>query len=160
MADNSQIKQHVSLIERTRWDKVVNDFANHLGSGGTSNHRLGDGKTCGFSTNDYTNKEKTKLAGIQEGALNNPHPVTHPYTMITGLKQVSWTANYNHLENIPKTFIAGGGNSDTVGGIRLTINDVSPSNPQNGKELWIDTINMLINVYHNDEWVPLHTVYA
>lgn len=160
MADNSQIKQHVSIIERTRWDKVVNDFANHLGSGGSSNHRLGDGNTCGFSTNDYTNIEKQKLAGIEEGALNNPHPATHPYTMITGLKQVSWTADYNHLVNIPKTFIAGGGDSDTVGGIRITINDVAPENPQNSKEIWIDTTEMLMKIYHDDEWVPLHTVYA
>ena len=28
--------------------------------------------------------EKEKLTGIQAGALNNPHPATHPYSMITG----------------------------------------------------------------------------
>ena len=160
MADNSQIKQHISNEERNRWNKVVSDFANHLGAGGVSNHRLGDGTTPGFSMNDYTNDEKDKLAGIQDGALNNPHPPTHPYTMITGLKQVSWTAKYHHLEDIPATFPAGGGDSDTVGGIRITINANSPSNPLNDKEIWIDTNEMVTKIYHNDEWVSLHTVYA
>lgn len=160
MADNSQIKQHISIEERNRWDKVVVDFANHLGSGGVSNHRLGDGSTPGFSTNDYTNAEKNKLSGIEAGALNNPHPATHPYTMITGLKQVSWTADYNHLINRPTSLPANGGDSDTIGGIRITINNESPSNPNNDKEIWIDTVNMLMKIYHNNQWVPLHTVYA
>lgn len=37
----------------------------------------------GLSTNDYTNPEKTKLAGIAEGANNYTHPATHPASMIT-----------------------------------------------------------------------------
>jgi len=160
MADNSQIKQHVSIEERNRWDKVVVDFANHLGAGGVSNHRLGDGSTPGFSTNDYTNTEKEKLAGIQDGALNNPHPATHPHTMITGLHQVSWTGNYHHLENIPETFIAGGGNSDTVGGIRFTVGLNSPSNPQNEKDVWFDLNTFIVKVYYNDEWKSMNAVYA
>lgn len=156
MADNSQIKQHVSIVERTRWDKVVNDFANHLGSGGSSNHRLGNGTISGFSTNDYTNDEKSKLANLK----NYEHPATHPYTMITGLKQVSWTADYNDLINKPLSFIANGGNADTVGGIRITINSTGPTNPQNDKDIWIDTTSAIIKIYNSDTWRVLHTVYA
>lgn len=159
MADNSGIKQHISIEERTRWDKVVTDFANHLGSGGVTNHRLGNGSVPGFSMNDYTGTEKTKLAGIQDGALNNPHPATHPYTMITGLHQVSWTGNYNHLNNIPATFIAGGGDSDTVGGIRITINASAPGSPQNDKEIWINTSTLLVYIYRSNAWTPLRAVY-
>jgi hypothetical protein len=36
-----------------------------------------------LSTEDYTTSEKTKLAGIQEGATNYIHPDSHPATMIT-----------------------------------------------------------------------------
>ena len=39
----------------------------------------------GLSTNDYTNAEKQKLAGIEAGANNYSHPATHPASMITGL---------------------------------------------------------------------------
>lgn len=36
----------------------------------------------GLSTNDYTDAEKTKLAGLEEGATNYQHPTTHPASMI------------------------------------------------------------------------------
>lgn len=36
----------------------------------------------GLSSNDYTNAEKNKLAGIEEGANKYVHPATHPATMI------------------------------------------------------------------------------
>ena len=37
----------------------------------------------GLSSNDYTTAEKSKLAGIEEGANNYAHPSTHPASMIT-----------------------------------------------------------------------------
>lgn len=160
MADNSQIKQHVSLEERNRWDKLVEDFANHLGSGGTNNHAMANGTVPGFSQNNYTTNEKNKLAGIEEGALNNPHPATHPYTMITGLSTVAHTGSYTDLLNIPKTFIAGGGNADTVGGIRFTVGPVAPGSPVNNKDVWFDTSNKLVKVYTGNTWVPFNAVYA
>ena len=160
MSNNADIKQHVSIEERTKWDKVVVDFANHLGSGGVANHRLGNGTVPGFSTNDYTNAEKSKLAGIEDGALNNPHPPTHPYTMITGLSVVAHTGRYPDLLEIPETFKAGGGNSDTVNGIRVSIQSSSPSNPKNDKELWINTTNFIPYIYHGNKWVALKAVFA
>ena len=36
-----------------------------------------------LSTNDYTNAEKTKLAGIEANANNYSHPSSHPASMIT-----------------------------------------------------------------------------
>ncbi len=47
-------------------------------------------KTVGkqLSSNDYSNEEKAKLAGIQAGANNYMHPGTHPASMITGLPEV------------------------------------------------------------------------
>jgi len=160
MADNSQIKQHISVDERNKWDKVVTDFDNHLGSGGASNHRLANGSTPGFSTNNYTTNEKTKLAGIEAGALNNPHPATHPYTMITGLSTVAHTGKYSDLSGIPTTFIAGGGNSDTVGGIRFTVGATAPSSPTNNKDVWFDTANKLVKVYTGNAWVAFNAVFA
>lgn len=160
MADNSQIKYHVDIAERLKWDKVVDDFAAHLGSGGTSNHPLGNGSVAGFSLNNFTTAEKNKLAGIQAGALNNPHPATHPYTMITGLATVANTGSYSDLKNIPTTFIAGGGNADTVGGIRITVNASAPSSPTNNKDVWFDTTNKLVKVYTGGAWVAFNAVYA
>ena len=55
----------------------------------------------GLSTEDYTTEEKTKLAGIQEGANNYVHPSTHPAGMITGLATVATTGSYNDLSNKP-----------------------------------------------------------
>lgn len=160
MPNNSDIKLHVSEIERARWDQVVEDLRNHIGAGGVTNHKLGDGVVAGFSMNDYTNREKTKLAGIEDGALNNPHPATHDYTMITGLHQVAHTGDYNHLINRPTTLPASGGNADTVGGIRITINTAPPNSPVNNREIWIDLNNLLIKTYNNNAWKSLHTVYA
>lgn len=157
---NSDIKQHISIEERTKWDKVVVDFANHLGAGGEANHRLGNGTVSGFSTNDFTNEQKTKLAGIEEGALNNPHPATHPYTMITGLSVVAHSGRYPDLLEIPSTFIAGGGNSDTVGGIRFTVGPGAPAGPKNFQDVWFDTTNKLVRVYFNNTWVSFEAVYA
>jgi hypothetical protein len=45
--------------------------------------------------------DKAKLDGIQAGATNYTHPLTHPYSMITG---------------VPTSLPANGGNADTVDG--------------------------------------------
>lgn len=160
MARNSDIKQHISTAERAKWNKVGTDLAAHTGAGGTNNHAMGNGTVPGFSTNDYTNKEKTKLAGIEEGALNNPHPSSHPYTMITGLSTVAHTGSYENLLNIPSSFYAGGGNSDTVGGITISVSASAPSNPTNNKNIWFDTTTMLIKVYKNNAWTAFSAVFG
>lgn len=161
MANNNEIKQHISIAERQKWNKCCTDLASHIGSSGLANHAMGNGTVPGFSTNDYTNAEKQKLAAIDPGALNNPHPATHPYTMITGLSTVAHTGNYNDLTNIPTTFIAKGGDSATVsGGIRITIGNTAPLNPNNDKELWVDTNIYIIKVFHGNAWVPCGAVFS
>lgn len=160
MSNTSEFKQHISIDERNKWDKCVADFNAHLGSGGVENHKLGDGNIPGFSTNDYTNEEKTKLSGIEDGALNNPHPSTHPWSMIEGLSTVGHTGSYKDLLDIPSEFNAGSGNSDTVGGIRFTINDTAPANPKNEKDVWFDTENKLVKVYYGDAWVDFCAVFG
>lgn len=159
MADNKDIKYHISIAERNKWDKVVVDFSAHLGAGGVNNHALANGTIPGFSTNDYTSQEKAKLAAIQEGALNNPHPPTHPYTMIEGLSQVAHTGDYNDLINKPSSFIAQGGNCDTVNGIRVSIQNDAPANPQNFKELWINPSTRIISIFRDNFWQALGAVF-
>jgi len=160
MAGANEMKQHISIEERDRWNKVVADFAAHLGAGGDDNHRLGDGSIPGFSLNSFTNEEKEKLAGIQAGALNNPHPETHNWDMITGLSVVGHTGEYKDLLNIPTTFFAEGGNCDTIDGIRITININPPENPINNKEIWFDTGNMLVKTYLNNSWAAFCAIYG
>lgn len=158
---NSSYKQHISIEERNKWDKVVVDFNNHLGAGGVENHMLGNGTIPGFSMNDYTNAEKSKLAGIEDGALNNPHPATHPYTMITGLSVVAHSGEFKDLLNIPSTcYIAERGDVDTVTGIRFTIGTSAPSSPKNDKEVWFNTSKKLIYVYTSNAWTAFSAVWS
>ena len=153
---NSDIREHISAMERTAWHKVVADFANHLGSGGDTNHRRADGSIPGFSLNDYTTPEKQKLASCEWGALNNPHPATHPYTMITGLSVVGHTGNYNDLLNKPVfPSAANGCDAATVTGIRLTIGTSTPVNPISGKEIYINPNTRVAYVFWNSQWIPI-----
>lgn len=152
---NSDIKEHISAEERTKWNKVVADFAAHLGAGGDTNHRRADGSISGFSINDYTTPEKEKLQSCEWGALNNPHPATHPYTMITGLSVVGHTNDYNDLDNRPQfPSAANGCDAATVGGIRFTIGTKAPNNPINDKEVWINPVSRVTYVYSSGTWIP------
>lgn len=157
---NSDIKLHISAEERLKWNKVCSDYEAHQGSTGGSTHGLADGVSPGFSTNDFTNAEKEKLAGIADHALNNPHPEKHPYTMIEGLAPIAHTGAYTDLQDVPATFVAKGGDSDTVNGNRVTTSDEAPSNPTNGKDLWFDTNEMLIKVYKDNQWVAFGAVFG
>ena len=152
---NSDIKYHISTAERARWNECVTDFEKHLKAGGTDNHPLGNGTLPGFSTNDFTNELKNKLDGIEEGALNNPHPTTHPASMITGLANIAISGSWSDLGDIPQRVIDvinGVADAATVGGIRVTINAAAPANPQNDKEIWIDTTALVLKIYHEDSW--------
>lgn len=155
MASNADIKQHISTRERAKWNKIITDYAAHLGAGGTENHRLADGTTPGFSTFDFTKEMHDKLVAIESGALNNPHPATHPWTMIDGLKKLANTASWVDLENIPqyvKDVENGTADAATVGGIRITISATAPANPKNNKEIWIDTDALVLKIYLNNSW--------
>lgn len=158
--ENKDKKLHISHEERSKWDKVVSDFASHLGAGGVTNHALGNGTVPGFSTNDFTNALLQKLNGIQAGALNNPYPGSIPWSEVTGLSVVGHTGKYGDLVDVPETFTAGGGNSDTVGGIRITVATAGPTDPKNNQDVWFDTNEKLVKVYFNNKWNSFCAVYA
>jgi hypothetical protein len=84
--------------------KLQAQITAHRGSKGVSEHGLGDGTNAGFSVNDYTSAEKTKLAGITAGANVYTHPSTHPVSMITGLATVATSGDYNSLSNKPISY--------------------------------------------------------
>ena len=46
-----------------------------------------------LSTNDYTNAEKTKLAGIEANANNYSHPSSHPASIITETSEKRFVSN-------------------------------------------------------------------
>lgn len=155
MANNADIKQHISTTERAKWNKTISDYATHLGSTGADNHGLANGTQPGFSINDYTTIEKTKLSTVEEGALNNPHPATHPYTMITGLANIANTGNWRDLTGVPqrlKDVENGTSDAATVGGIRVVVSETAPANPQNNKEFWIDVSQLVLKVFKNGKW--------
>ncbi len=156
MASNADIKQHISTRERAKWNKMGTDLDAHVGAGGIVNHPLADGTTPGFSTNDFTSAEKKKLSEIQEGALNNPHPASHPYTMIEGLAAIAHTGSWTDLINVPQRIRDvenGVADAATVsGGIRITIGSSAPSSPRNNKEIWVDTANLVIKTYTSGNW--------
>ena len=85
----------------------------------------------GLSTEDYTTAEKSKLAGIEEGANNYAHPSTHPASIIsqdsthrfaTDTEKAEWNSKLgteNILAGDNVTVTASGGNvtiSATGGG--------------------------------------------
>ena len=73
---------------------------------GTGNSVYGNKYDSG-DYKDFTQDEKTKLAGIEAGANNYTHPTTHPASMITDL---------------PTSLPADGGDADTVGGFTVGVN--------------------------------------
>ena len=153
---NSDIKQHVSIEERTKWNKVVEDFNVHLHNYGDDHHKRGDGINPGFSMNDYTTSEKEKLASVEWAANKYVHPTTHPVGMITGLAKVALTNSYNDLDNKPVIST----DAKTVTGIRFTIGASAPASPVNNKDVWFDTANRLLKVYTGNTWIPFRAVYA
>lgn len=48
-----------------------------------------------------SNSDKTKLDGIEDGANNFVHPLTHPANMITGLSDVALSGSYTDLSDKP-----------------------------------------------------------
>ena len=67
MEDNNYLDQNGVLY---LWQKIVAKITNMI----ANKVDKVDGK--GLSTNDYTTAEKTKLAGIAEGANKYTHPTT------------------------------------------------------------------------------------
>lgn len=172
---NSDVKEHISTVERTKWDKVVVDFYDHLGAGGVSNHMLATGAGTGSANNpvntpngipgftecDFTPVEKGKLSTVAWNANAYIHPATHHVSMITGLAAIATSGSWNHLVNIPGTFPGNcSGNSATVGGIRITISVSPPPNPQVDREIWIEPVDGLLWIYCTNGWQALRAVYG
>lgn len=57
MSEADVKKYHISSNEREAW-------SNHIGSTGETAHPVGDGVNPGFSTNDFTNDQKTVLSTL------------------------------------------------------------------------------------------------
>lgn len=157
MAGNSDIKYHISSVEREKWNDVITRFNTHHGSAGTANHALANGTIPGFSDNNFTTAEKTKLNSVQERANFYEHPAQHPWTMISGLTALANTADWSDIKNVPqrvKDVENGVADAATVsGGIRITIDSAAPSNPKQNKELWIDTTNYVLKIYNGTTWL-------
>ena len=163
MASNADIKQHISTVERAKWNKNIADLNAHVGAGGVENHRLGNRTVAGFSEANFSPTEQDKLESCEWKANYYIHPDTHPYTMITGLSTIAHTGNYIDIQNRPATIIAvenGTADAATVsGGIRITIGPTAPSSPKNSKEVWFDTANTLVKIYQNNSWISYGAVY-
>ena len=96
------VAARVDTLE-TEMDSVESDITALEAAVGNKVDKV-DGK--GLSTNDYTNEEKQKLAGIAAGAEVNV--------------QADWnesdTGSDAYIKNKPTSLPANGGNADTVGG--------------------------------------------
>jgi len=70
----------------------------HIGSVGTTQHGLGNGTNAGFSTNDYTTAEKTKLSKVADSATANAKTTTTP--LMDGVAAIGSDSGYaagNHV---------------------------------------------------------------
>ena len=155
---NDIIKLHISGNERIKWNKAASDVENIIN--GNIILPLANGTRPGYSLNNFTNEYKAKLDSIELGANRYVHPPTHPASMITGLATVATTGDYNHLINKPTRFIADGGNSDTVGNIRVTISESAPWNPNINREIWINPRERLIKIFTPNGWENMHAVWS
>jgi hypothetical protein len=104
-----------------------------------------------LSTEDYTTVEKTKLAGIQDGANNYTHPATHPATMVTGLSTVATSGSFNDLDDKPAPFDPG-----TLATVATTgsYTDLSnkPTLPSTLSQLTDDTTHRLVTDTEKSTW--------
>lgn len=151
------IKFHISKIDKDKWDQCVQDVAD-IRAGKIKLPIAKDGEP-GFSHNDFSDEYRSKLDSIEWYANKYVHPATHPASMITGLAQVAYSGDYNHLLNKPSSIPANGGNSDTVNGVRVTISDTAPDNPKINKELWIEPATTLHYIYTDKGWVACSAVW-
>jgi len=112
-------------LAKTNWtldESVMPDDMNQIGT--EINNKVDKVTGKGLSTNDFTTAEKQKLAGIEEGAGQYVHPLTHPATMITedekhrfvtDVEKVSWNAKETTAGSQEKVdALAGAGNTKTV----------------------------------------------
>lgn len=86
----------------------------------------------GLSTNDYTDVEKQKLAGIEEGANKYVHPSTHPASIITESssrrfvsdeEKAKWNAKWDYNEETIKNIKVNNAiNADMVNGKTVEAN--------------------------------------
>lgn len=155
---NSDIKQHVSIEERTKWNKVVDDFNVHLGNYGDDHHHRADGINPGFSMNDYTTDEKEKLAGIENQANRYVHPSNpaHKASEIGDLARVATTGSYNDLKDKPVIST----DAVSVNGIKFTIGGTEPPGAIANKHVWFDTSTRLLKIYTKTGWISFRAVYA
>lgn len=101
--NTSDMNKPVSTAQKAALDKKVDKV---------------EGK--GLSANDYTDEEKTKLAGIEAGANKYTHPTSHPASMITETETIKMMTaaertklagiadkanNYTHPASHPATMI-------------------------------------------------------
>ena len=84
-------------------DQIADDVRGHAGSGGSA-HALATTIAAGF----MSAVDKTKLNGVQVGATNYQHPVTHSPTIIaqdlnnrfaTDVEKANWNAAKNHADS-------------------------------------------------------------
>ena len=73
---------------------------------------------------------------------------------------VESSSTYTWSINKIKTYVNDKIVTSGASGVRLTISDIAPTSPENGKELWVDTANNLIKHYKTDAWVATNSVYA
>lgn len=128
---------------------VANSAISNIHASGSDNQDLSGlqpketGK--GLSTNDYTDAEEEKLAGIEAGANNYSHPSNHSPSIITqdvnnrfvtDTEKSTWNGKEPGNSNI-QTHVTSA-HLQFSGLTKITVSPTSPSNPQEG-DLWIDT---------------------
>ena len=81
-------------------DGKANTTHTHDYAASTHSHTL-DSVSETSTKKNMTAAERTKLAGIEDGANNYTHPATHSASEITGLATVATSGSYNDLSDKP-----------------------------------------------------------
>lgn len=126
------------------------------------NDKVGKEPGKGLSANDYTDQEKAKLQGIEEGANNYTHPATHPADMIdqdathrfvTDLEKQVWGGAYAQATAYADQQIA-----DLINGAPETLNtlgEIAKAMQDNGNV--VDALEHAIGTKASQADVDGHT---
>lgn len=89
--NDSSSKRFVSDVEKANWNAK---YDAELVAPGTDGSHVNGGVDGLMSSQDkfILDNAKTKLDGIEEGALNNPHPSTHDATMINETTELQFAS--------------------------------------------------------------------
>ena len=139
---------HITDVERANWNAIRDDIKRHIDDVFAT--IIGDTSSVGTDLVQLINKK------LDSSIFSS---------FVDKLPMVAKTGSYNDLDDKPSNVSY----SDTanlaydakkINGVRITLGDTAPSEPIEGKEIWLDPSGgkLIIKVFVNNKWVANSSV--